>query len=103
MQETENSVHWELLLATLQRKKFFVLIGDFSHGDCALAANEMPAGPVETDYGFENVTADDALNALNANRNCVVSYPVHGVDVIYHLTGPRSRGILFDSEGPASD
>lgn len=62
-QETEEGVHWKLLLATLQGEKLFVFIGDFGHGDYALAANEMAAGPAETGGGVESVTADDTFDA----------------------------------------
>ena len=54
-------------MATLQGQNFFVFIGDFGHGDYALAANEMAAWPVETGNGFESVSADDALDASKSN------------------------------------
>lgn len=83
-QEAEKGVHWELLLATFQRKKPFVVLGGFGHLDHALVADEMAAGPIETGGAFKSVAADDTFDA-----DRVVSRPVNVIDAIHYLTPSR--------------
>lgn len=99
MQETKESVHWKLLLATLQWKHIFIFSGDFGHGDHALAAYEVAARPVDTGDRLERVTADDTLDA---SKSMSVSHPVYS-NMFHHLICflkqlPRVI-LLFDPEG----